>query len=99
MPNTEETTARALAGQLIPFMETGIPPGRLFTEDVVCTSPTSLGELTLRWVMPPPAPRADDDRDRAHSLEAGAVGRSLASRKGGPMANSFFRGFELAAWM
>jgi hypothetical protein len=36
MPNTEETTACDLAGQLITFMETGTPPDRLFTEDVFC---------------------------------------------------------------
>jgi len=36
MPNTQETTARDLAGQLITFMETGTPPDGLFTEDVFC---------------------------------------------------------------
>jgi hypothetical protein len=97
MPNTQETTAGDLAGQIITFMETGTRRTGCSPRTSSTTSPTSLGELTLCWVMPPSSP-ADDDRDRTHGLEGGAVGRLSASRKGRPMANSFFRRFELAEW-
>jgi hypothetical protein len=36
MPNTQETSACDLAGQLITFIETGTPPVRFFSEDVFC---------------------------------------------------------------
>jgi hypothetical protein len=36
VPNTQETSACDLAGQLITFMETGTPPDRFLSEDVFC---------------------------------------------------------------
>ena len=98
MPKTKETTACDLAGQLITFMETGTPPDRLFTENIFCDfthvagrAHPVLGDAAIR-------PPADDDRDRTQGREGGAVGRLSASRKGRPMANSFFWCFELAEW-
>src|SRR5690349_1969610 len=98
MPNTQETTAGDLAGQLITFMETGTPPDRLFTENIFCDFTHVAGRahpVLGDAAIPPPA---DDDRDRAHGLEGGAVGRLSASRKGRPMGTAFFCRFELAEW-